>query len=180
MVADDSGHGSTAGAAKRARTTPAKKAVTKKTSTKSTRGTGLSAAEQAAVRERAREVAKERRPARAKRDRRAEGLADVLAAIAALPEPDRTIVDGLHALITDTAPDLEPRTWYGMPAYARDGKVVCFVQAAAKFTTRYSTLGFNDVAKLDDGAMWPTAFAVVKLDRPTQARIRDLIVAATA
>ena len=134
---------------------------------------GLSAAEKAAVRDRAREVAKQQRGG--KRDRRAEGLADVLAAIASMPEPDRTIVTRLHELVTATAPDLEPRTWYGMPAYARDGKVLCFVQGAAKFETRYPTLGFNDTAALDDGAMWPTSFAVVRMTRAVETQVRALV-----
>jgi uncharacterized protein YdhG (YjbR/CyaY superfamily) len=134
---------------------------------------GLTAAEKAAVRDRAREVAKQQRGG--KRDRRAEGLAYVLAAIASMPEPDRTIVTRLHELVTATAPDLEPRTWYGMPAYARDGKVLCFVQGAAKFETRYTTLGFNDTAGLDDGAMWPTSFAVVRMTRAVETQVRALV-----
>lgn len=119
------------------------------------------------------EGAKEQRVGR--RDRRAEGLADVLATITAMPEPDRTIVGRLHEIVTATAPELEPRTWYGMPAYARDGKVLCFVQAASKFDTRYSTLGFNDTAALDVGAMWPTAFAITRMTRTIETQVRALV-----
>lgn len=110
-----------------------------------------------------------------KRDRRAEGLADVLASITAMPEPDRTIVARIHEIVTATAPQLEPRMWYGMPAYARDGKVLCFVQAASQFDTRYATLGFNDTAALDDGAMWPTAFAVTRMTRTIETQVRALV-----
>ena len=89
----------------------------------------------------------------------------MLAKIAEMPEPDRAMAERLHAIVKASAPDLSPRTWYGMPAYAKDGKVVCFFQSAQKFKTRYATLGFNDAANLDDGAMWPTAFALDGADR---------------
>jgi hypothetical protein len=103
------------------------------------------------------------------------GEADVLAAIAAMPEPDRSLATRVHALVTAAAPAFAPRTWYGMPAYARDDKVVCFFQAASKFKTRYATLGFADKAALDDGAMWPVAFAVAKLGAAEERRITELV-----
>ena len=105
----------------------------------------------------------------------ADGEQDVLAKIAELPEPDRAMAERLHALITKAAPDLAPRTWYGMPAYAKDGKVVCFFQSAQKFKTRYATLGFSDAAHLDDDAMWPTAFALTRLTSKEEAKIRALV-----
>ena len=121
---------------------------------------------------RAREVkAETRRGPRAKVD----GESDVLAKIAEMPESDRVIAERLHAIITATAPVLAPKTWYGMPAYARDGKVVCFFTAADKFKSRYATLGFNDSANLDDGAMWPTSFALKELTPATEARIAALV-----
>jgi uncharacterized protein YdhG (YjbR/CyaY superfamily) len=92
-----------------------------------------------------------------------------------MPEPDRAMAERLHSIIKRSAPDLWPRTWYGMPAYARDGKVVCFFQSSQKFKTRYATLGFSDKANLDEGAMWPTAFALKKLTAPEEARIRALV-----
>ena len=99
----------------------------------------------------------------------------MLAAIAELPEPDRAMAERLHALIKASAPALSPKTWYGMPAYARDGKVVCFFQSAQKFKTRYATFGFSDAANLDEGAMWPTAFALKELTAAEEARIRALV-----
>jgi uncharacterized protein YdhG (YjbR/CyaY superfamily) len=100
---------------------------------------------------------------------------DVLAKIEELPEPERTMAKRLHAIIKASAPALSPRLWYGMPAYARDGKVVCFFQSAQKFKTRYATLGFSDTAKLDEGAMWPTAFALKELTAADEARIGALV-----
>ena len=105
----------------------------------------------------------------------AEGESAVLAKIAEMPEPDRTIGGRLHALITASAPVLSPRLWYGMPAYAKDGTVVCFFQSSEKFKTRYMTLGFSDKANLDDGAMWPTAFALKELTAAEEARIVALV-----
>lgn len=105
----------------------------------------------------------------------ADGAAAVRDALAALPEPDRTLGERLHAVITAAAPDLVPKLWYGMPAYARDGKVVVFYQAAAKFKTRYATLGFGEDARLDDGTMWPTAFALAELTAADEARIAALV-----
>src|SRR5262245_28086540 len=106
---------------------------------------------------------------------RADGESVVLAKIAEMPEPDRAIGERLHAIIKAGAPTLAPRLWYGMPAYARDGKVVCFFQSAAKFKTRYATLGFSDQAKLDEGAVWPTAFALKELTAAEEARIAALV-----
>ena len=129
--------------------------------------------ERAAMKERAREerAAARRGPRRGK----AAGESEVLAKIAEMPEPDRGLAERLHALIRASAPDLSPRTWYGMPAYAKDGKVVCFFQSAQKFNTRYATLGFNDVAHLDEGTMWPTAFALTELTAADEARIGALV-----
>jgi hypothetical protein len=110
----------------------------------------------------------------------ADGESAVLAKIAAMPEPDRTMGKRLHAIITATAPALVPRLWYGMPAYAKDGEVVCFFQNAQKFKARYSTLGFSDKANLDEGAMWPTGFALKELTDAEEARIRALVQRATA
>ncbi|HEU5013704.1 MAG TPA: DUF1801 domain-containing protein, partial [Roseiflexaceae bacterium] len=106
---------------------------------------------------------------------RAEGESAALAAIAEMPEPDRVMAQRIHEIITASAPDLWPKTWYGMPAYARDGKIVCFFQAAAKFNARYATLGFNDTANLDEGGMWPTAFALTELTAAEEARISALV-----
>jgi uncharacterized protein YdhG (YjbR/CyaY superfamily) len=129
--------------------------------------------EKDAMRERAREVKAAAR--RGKRASKADGESDVLEKIAEMAEPDRGMAERLHALIKSTAPDLVPRTWYGMPAYAKDDAVVCFFQPAAKFKARYSTLGFNEKANLDDGAMWPTAFALKDLTGAEEARIAELV-----
>ena len=113
-----------------------------------------------------------------RRGRRAteqDGENDALAKIAALPQPDRAMGERLHAIIKANAPGLAPRTWYGMPAYAKDGNVVCFFQSAQKFKTRYATLGFSDKARLDEGAMWPTAFALKELTAAAEAKIAALI-----
>jgi uncharacterized protein YdhG (YjbR/CyaY superfamily) len=106
---------------------------------------------------------------------KADGEAEVLAAIAAMPGPDRSICERLHAIIKADAPALSPRLWYGMPAYARDGEIVCFFQSAQKFKTRYSTFGFQQAAKLDDGHMWPVAFALTELTAAEEARISALV-----
>ena len=103
------------------------------------------------------------------------GEKEVLAKIAEMPKADRAMAERLHAVIKDSAPDLSPRTWYGMPAYAKDGKVVCFFQSAQKFKTRYATFGFSDKANLDEGAMWPTAFALTELTAADEARIGALV-----
>jgi uncharacterized protein YdhG (YjbR/CyaY superfamily) len=132
--------------------------------------------ERAAMKERAKELKAE---ARANKDR-AEGESDVLAKIAEVSEADRTMAERLHAILKASAPDLSPKTWYGMPAYARDGKVVCFFQSAQKFSTRYATLGFSDEAHLDDGAMWPSAFALTKLTAIEEAAIGKLVTKAAS
>ena len=132
---------------------------------------GFSDEERAAMKERARELKAE---ARAEKDK-AEGESAVLAAIAAMKEPDRSMAKRLHAIIKASAPALSPKTWYGMPAYARDGKVVCFFQSAQKFNTRYATFGFNDTADLDEGAVWPVAFALKELTADDEARISALV-----
>jgi uncharacterized protein YdhG (YjbR/CyaY superfamily) len=133
---------------------------------------GFSDAEQAAMKERAKELKAE---ARASKDR-AAGEATLLAAVAAMPEPDRAMAARLHEIVTANAPGLMPKTWYGMPAYANaDGKVVCFFQSAHKFDARYATLGFNDAAKLDDGDMWPTSFALKALTTAEEAKIAALV-----
>jgi uncharacterized protein YdhG (YjbR/CyaY superfamily) len=107
--------------------------------------------------------------------RRSDGESEVLAKLAEMPERDRTLGERLHAVIKASAPDLTPTTWYGMPAYARDGKVVCHFQPAQKFKTRYATLGFSDAAKLDEGAVWPVAYALTKLTAADEARIGTLV-----
>ena len=104
-----------------------------------------------------------------------DGESDVLAKIADMPQPDRAMAERLHALIKASAPGLAPRTWYGMPAYAKDGKVVCFFQSAQKFNSRYATFGFSDNANLDEGAMWPTSFALKELTTAEEARIGALV-----
>jgi uncharacterized protein YdhG (YjbR/CyaY superfamily) len=145
----------------------AKKAAPK--TTKSTRATaksseGFTAEERAAMKERARES-----------KGAGEGESAVLAKIAEMPPPDRRMAERLHAIVRENAPVLAPRLWYGMPAYAKDGKVVCFFQAADKFKARYATLGFNDHAQLDDGAMWPTAFALEELTAAVETTIAELV-----
>jgi uncharacterized protein YdhG (YjbR/CyaY superfamily) len=134
---------------------------------------GFTDEERAAMKERARELKAEAR--RGSRTRKADGESAVLAKIAEMPEPDRTIAERLHAIVTTAAPELAPKTWYGMPAYASNGKVVCFFQSAAKFGSRYSTFGFGDEAKLDTGAMWPTSFALKELNAAEEAKIRTLL-----
>ena len=134
---------------------------------------GFTNEERAAIRARAQELKTETR--RGRRADKAEGERAVLAKLAELPEPDRVLGERLHAVITASAPALSPKLWYGMPAYARDGKVVCFFQAAHKFNSRYATFGFSDQANLDDGAMWPTAFALTELTAADEARIGALV-----
>ena len=132
---------------------------------------GFTAEERAAMKERARELKAE---ARAQKDK-AAGESDLLAKIAEMPEPDRAMAERLHAIVKSSAPSLSPKTWYGMPAYARDGKVVCFFTPASKFNSRYATFGFNDIANLDDGAMWPTSFALTALTATEEERIAALV-----
>lgn len=128
---------------------------------------GFSAEERAAMKERAAELKRGKN--------KADAEADMLAKIAELPDADRALAERLHALVAENAPHLEAKTYYGMPAWAKDGKVLCFFQPAEKFKTRYATLGFNDIATLDDGTMWPTAFGLTTLTPADEARIADLI-----
>jgi uncharacterized protein YdhG (YjbR/CyaY superfamily) len=154
---------------------PTKK-TTRKTAKKTTRqsakrtsgkNTGFTAEERAAMKERAKEL-------RASEDR-ADGERDLLAKIAEMPPTDRALAKQLHAIVTASAPDLSPKTWYGMPAYAKDGKVVCFFQSASKFKTRYATLGFSDEANLDKGDMWPTYFALKELTDSEEKKIQAIV-----
>ena len=128
---------------------------------------GFTAAEKAAMRERARELKAAASDAEAEKE--------VLEKIAEMPDADRVMAERLHALIKENVPDIAPKTWYGMPAYAREGKTICFFKPAAKFKARYATLGFTDKANLDDGAMWPTEFALMELTAEGEARITDLV-----
>ena len=132
---------------------------------------GFSKEEKEAMRERAKELKAE---ARANKDRKA-GESDVLAKIGEMPEPERTMAMRLHEIVKANAPELMPKTWYGMPAYARDGKVVCYFQSAHKFDARYATFGFNDPATLDEGDMWPTSFALTSLTVEAEAYIGELV-----
>jgi uncharacterized protein YdhG (YjbR/CyaY superfamily) len=129
---------------------------------------GFTEEERAAMRERSREL-------KAARAGKADGESDVLAKIAEMPKADRAMAKRLHALIKAGAPELAPRTWYGMPAYAKDGSVVCFFKSAHKFKSRYATLGFSDKANLDDGHMWPTDFALKKLTAAEEAKVSALV-----
>ena len=133
----------------------------------SAKSAGFTAEERAAMKERAQELKAEAR--------RADGEKSLLAKIAEMPDPDRAMAERLHAIITASAPDLSPKTWYGMPAYAKDGKVVCYFTPASKFKERYATLGFNATANLDEGNMWPTAFALTELTAAEEARIGALV-----
>lgn len=137
----------------------------------STAGDGFTDDERAAMKERAKEL----KAAARSGAKRADGEADLLAKIAEMPEPDRVMAQRIHEIVSELAPQLDPKTWYGMPAYARDGKVVVFFQSADKFKARYATLGFQDTAHLDDGAMWPTSFALTELTKADEARIAELV-----
>jgi uncharacterized protein YdhG (YjbR/CyaY superfamily) len=141
----------------------------KKPATKRTQksDTGFTPEERAAMKERAQEL----KAAKGK----ADGESDVLAAIAKMPEQDRAMAERLHALVKTSAPALSPKTWYGMPAYAKDGKVVCFFKSASKFKERYATFGFNEAANLDEGAMWPTSFALTELTGADEAKLATLV-----
>src|SRR5829696_7110480 len=157
-------------------TMSAKKATQKsaKSTTGNKKSKGFTDEEQAAMKERAQELkAEARRGPRA--DKAEAGESAVLAKLAEMPEPDRAMGERLHAIIKASAPDLTPKTWYGMPAYAKDGKVVCFFTPASKFKERYATFGFNATANLDDGTMWPTAFALTELTADDEARIGALV-----
>jgi uncharacterized protein YdhG (YjbR/CyaY superfamily) len=128
---------------------------------------GFTAEEREAMKDRAREAKSA--------SSRADGLNDLLAKIAEMPEPDRSLAERVHAIVMASSPELSPRTWYGMPAYAKDGKVVCFFQAASKFKVRYATFGFQPDAKVDDGSMWPVAYALTELTADAEARIAALV-----
>jgi uncharacterized protein YdhG (YjbR/CyaY superfamily) len=141
--------------------------MTEKKTARKSKAAGFSAEERAAMKERAQELKAEAS--------RADGERALLAKIAEMDGPDRAMAERLHAIISAGAPELAPKTWYGMPAYARDGKVVCFFQSAEKFKARYATLGFSDEAKLDDGAMWPTSFALTELTAAAEAKIEALV-----
>ena len=143
----------------------------KSSSRKATDADVFSAGEKAALRETARERKAEARS----KDLRADGLRDVLAKIGELPAEERDMAERLHALVTAAAPDLWAKTWYGMPAYARDGKVVCFFKPGSKFNSRYATFGFEEEAHLDDGSMWPTSYALTKLTKADEAKITELV-----
>src|SRR5262249_54089021 len=155
---------------------PAKKGTHKSVKSATTIGKtskGFTDEERAAMKERAQELKVEAR--RGPRADKADGESDVLAKIAAMQEPDRAMAKRLHAIIKASAPALSPKTWYGMPAYAKDGKVVCYFQSAQKFKSRYATFGFSDTAHLDEGDMWPVAFALQKLTAAEEARIGALV-----
>jgi uncharacterized protein YdhG (YjbR/CyaY superfamily) len=143
----------------------------KGTAGRDTPSEGWTDEERAAMKEHAKELKAAARRGAAK----ADGEADVLAKIADMPASDRAMAERIHEVIKANGPDLTPRTWYGMPAYAKDGKVVCFFQAADKFKARYATFGFNDIANLDDGAMWPTSWALTKLTAADEATIGALV-----
>jgi uncharacterized protein YdhG (YjbR/CyaY superfamily) len=139
-----------------------------KKSTRSTAGKaseGFTAEERAAMRERVREI----------KGSSSDGESDVLAKIAEMPESDRVMAERIHAIVKKTAPELTPRTWYGMPAYSKDGKVLCYFRSAQKFKTRYATFGFSDKANLDDGGMWPTDYALKKLTAADEKRVVALV-----
>jgi uncharacterized protein YdhG (YjbR/CyaY superfamily) len=139
----------------------------RKTAKKRTQKSGFTAAERAAMKERAQELKAEAR--------KADGESALLAKIAEMPKADRTLAERVHAIVKANAPNLMPKTWYGMPAYAKGEKVVCFFQSADKFKSRYATFGFSDQANLDDGAMWPTSFALQKLTAADEKRIAALV-----
>jgi uncharacterized protein YdhG (YjbR/CyaY superfamily) len=142
----------------------------KSTATTEKKYEGFTDEERGAMKDRAQEL-----KTAARHDKAADEESAVLAKIAEMSKPDRAMAERIHAVIKASAPDLSPKLWYGMPAYAKDGKIVCFFQPAQKFKARYSTLGFNDPANLDDGTMWPTAFALMELTADDEARIGDLV-----
>jgi uncharacterized protein YdhG (YjbR/CyaY superfamily) len=147
----------------------------KSTTATNKKSKGFTDEERAAMNERAQELKADARRGRRGNKEKADGEVDVLAKIAAMQEPDRAMAKRLHAIIKDSAPALSPKPWYGMPAYAKDGKVVCFFQSAQKFNTRYATFGFSDTANLDEGALWPVAFALKELTATEEARIGALV-----
>src|SRR5215211_5167815 len=140
---------------------------TKSTTAIGKKSKGFTADERSAMKERAQELKAEAR--------KADGESALLAKVAEMPDPDRAMAERLHAIVKASAPALSPKTWYGMPAYAKDGKVVCYFQSAHKFKSRYATFGFNDTANLDEGAMWPTSFALTKLTAAEEATISALV-----
>ncbi|MDQ4107374.1 MAG: DUF1801 domain-containing protein [Actinomycetota bacterium] len=144
----------------------------RRTAARNTASEGLTDEERAALKE---TIQERKAAARRGKATKADGEADVLAKIAEMPEADRVMAERIHAVVTASAPDLVPRTWYGMPAYSKDGKVVCFFQSADKFKARYATLGFSDAANLDEGAMWPTSFALRELTTAEEAKISALV-----
>ena len=147
---------------------PKKATQTKSTAASTKKSAGFTAEEKAAMKERAKELKAEAR--------RADGEKALLAQIAEMPKSDRAMAKRVHAIVKDSAPDLSPKTWYGMPAYANeDGKIVCFFQSADKFKSRYATFGFNDEAKLDAGSMWPTSFALKKVTAAEEKKIASLV-----
>jgi len=152
---------------------PAKKGSQRSAKSTGKQSEGFTDEERAAMRERAQELKAAAR--RGPRAGKADGESDVLAKIAEMPPADRAMAKRLHAIVKASAPALSPKTWYGMPAYAKDGDVVCFFQGAQKFKTRYATFGFTDKANLDEGAMWPTSFALKKLSAAEEARIGALV-----
>jgi uncharacterized protein YdhG (YjbR/CyaY superfamily) len=157
-------------------TMSAKKATqksAKSTTASGKKSKGFTDEERAAMKERAQELKAATR--RGPRADKADGESAVLAKIAEMPDPDRAMAKRLHAIIKASAPALSPKTWYGMPAYAKDGRVVCYFQSAQKFKSRYATFGFNDAANLDEGAMWPTSFALTELTATEEARISALV-----
>ncbi|TQM33067.1 iron chaperone [Nocardia bhagyanarayanae] len=147
--------------------------TTTRTAAKSKSAVGFTAEERAAMKEHAQELKTAAR--RGSRATKADGEKDVLAKIADMADADRVLAERIHAIVKASAPQLAPKLWYGMPAYARDGKVVCFFQSAEKFKARYATLGFNDSANLDDGTLWPTAFALTKLTADDEKKIGELV-----
>ncbi len=149
----------------------AKKSAGKSVAASSKKSEGFTADERAAMKARAQELKAEARASKS----RAEGESAVIAAIAKMKEPDRAMAKRLHAIVTAAAPELMPKTWYGMPAYTKDDKVVCFFKDAQKFGDRYATFGFNDKANLDDGAMWPTSYALKELTAAGEAKISALV-----
>ena len=159
-----------------AETKPAKQGAqtsAKSTTKKDNASPGFTDEERASMKERAQELKAEAR--RGSHAGKADGEQDVLAKIAEMPQADRAMAEQLHAIVKASAPGLSPKTWYGMPAYARDGKVVCYFQSAHKFKSRYATFGFSDAANLDEGAMWPTSFALKELTAADEARIAALV-----
>ncbi|MCP2289532.1 iron chaperone [Nocardia amikacinitolerans] len=147
--------------------------TTTRTAAKSKTAVGFTDEERAAMKEHAQELKTAAR--RGSRATKADGEKDVLAKIADMADADRVLAERIHAIVKADAPELAPKLWYGMPAYAKDGKVVCFFQSAEKFKARYATLGFNDSANLDDGTLWPTAFALTKLTADDEKKIGELV-----